>query len=112
MTKARIHFFSMLLVFALLLSYRFTGQIFHAMVALVGVILSVIFHLPFNKEEWESPVGEAVMRLSYLAAVITGTLLMRFELPPIFRPLHIIPSLVSLILLIVLYGRKAFPRKR
>ena len=76
MNKNRVLLVGMLAVSLLLFLLRMTGLTVHIVVSVLGLAIMIPITLQTRKE-WKIPALEVIMRVMYLAAVITGGALMK-----------------------------------
>ena len=102
MNKNRVLLVGMLAVSLLLFLLRMTGLTVHIVVSVLGLAIMIPITLQTRKE-WKIPALEVIMRVMYLAAVITGGALMKLHGVAALGVVHKIAAVAFVVLLLVLY---------
>lgn len=102
MNKNRVFLISMLLVSALLFLLRLTGLIPHIIVSVIGLVIMIPLTIK-TKSDWKIPALEILMRAMYIAAIVSGGMLMKLHGVAALGIVHKISAAIFLLLLLVLY---------
>lgn len=102
MNKNRIFLLSMLVVSILLFLLRVTGLTPHIVVSVVGLAVMIPLTL-MTKSEWKHCALEIILRVLYLAAIVTGGMLMKMHGVAALGIIHKISAAGFLLLLLALY---------
>ena len=102
MNKNRVFLISMLLVSALLFLLRLTGLIPHIIVSVIGLVIMIPLTIK-TKSDWKIPALEIIMRAMYVAAIVSGGMLMKLHGVAALGIVHKISAAIFLLLLLVLY---------
>ena len=108
MKKNLIFLISMIIVSILLFLLRFTGLVPHIIVSVIGLILMISLTVK-NTKSWKIPALEIIMRFAYFVAIVTGGLIMNFQIPALSIA-HKISAVLYVILLLVLYIPKVIKK--
>ena len=108
MKKNLIFLISMIIVCALLFLLRFTGIVPHIIVSVIGLVLMISLTVK-NTKSWKIPALEVIMRFAYFVAIVTGGLIMKFQIPALSIA-HKISAVLYVILLLVLYIPKVIKK--
>ena len=102
MNKNRVFLISMLLVSVLLFLLRLTGLIPHIIVSVIGLVIMIPLTIK-TKSDWKIPALEIIMRAMYIAAIVSGGMLMKLHGVAALGIVHKISAAIFLLLLLVLY---------
>ena len=108
MKKNLIFLISMIIVSILLFLLRFTGLVPHIIVSVIGLVLMISLTVK-NTKSWKIPALEIIMRFAYFVAIVTGGLIMNFQIPALSIA-HKISAVLYVILLLVLYIPKVIKK--
>ena len=108
MKKNLIFLISMIIVSILLFLLRFTGLVPHSIVSVIGLVLMISLTVK-NTKSWKIPALEIIMRFAYFVAIVTGGLIMNFQIPALTIA-HKISAVLYVILLLVLYIPKVIKK--
>lgn len=108
MKKNLIFLVSMIIVSILLFLLRFTGLVPHIIVSVIGLVLMISLTVK-NTKSWKIPALEVIMRFAYFVAIVTGGLIMKFQIPALSIT-HKISAVLYVILLLVLYIPKVIKK--
>ena len=101
MNKNKFFLISMIIVSLLLFLLRMTGLTAHIAVSVLGLVVMIPFTLK-TRQEWNTPALEVLMRVMYLAAIITGGALMKVHGIAALGLVHKISAALFVVLLFVL----------
>ena len=109
--KKNIIFSCLLVVIgALLCSFKQTKLTAHIVIAIVGVITLIVYTV-LTKKEWKIPVLEIIMRVFYLLALITGIVTLNVEGIQAFAIIHKISAVLFILFVIGLFVHKLLGKK-
>ena len=108
MKKNLIFLISMIIVSILLFLLRFTGLVPHIIVSVIGLVLMISLTVK-NTKSWKIPALEVIMRFAYFVAIVTGGLIMKFQIPALSIA-HRIGAVIFVILLLILYIPKVIKK--
>ena len=92
----------MIIASALLFMLRMTGLTAHIIVSVAGLAVMIPITLATRKE-WKIPALEIIIRVLYLAAIVTGGALMKVHGVPALGIIHKISAALFVVLLLAMY---------
>lgn len=102
MNRNCIFLVSMICVSTLLVLLRLTGMTAHIIVSVVGLAIMIPMTV-LTRREWKMPALEIIMRALYLAAIVTGGVIMSVGGPAALGTVHVVCAVLFIALLFALY---------
>ena len=100
----------MLVIGVLLFLLRATGMTAHIILSILGVVTLVVYAIA-TKKEWKLPALEALMRVAYGIALITGIVMMKVHGIAALGIVHKAGAALFALLLVVLFVHKLITKK-
>jgi len=111
MKKNLLFFIPSAIVCALLFMLRVTRMPAHIAISFVGLVLLIALTV-LTKNTWKIPVLEIIMRVSYLAALVSGIVLMKVSGVAALPVIHKLSAVLFAILLVVLFVQKIMKKHK
>ena len=102
MNKNLSFLISMIVVSLLLFMLRMTGLAAHIVISALGLTIMIPFTLKTRKE-WKIPALEAILRVMYFVAIVTGGVMMKIQGVAALNMAHKIAAALFAMPLLVLY---------
>ena len=110
MKKNLLFFIPSAVICALLFLLRVTGMTGHIAISVIGLVMMVALTV-LTRKDWKIPAAEILMRVSYLAALITGIVLMNVSGVAAIAIVHKIAATLFGVLLVLVFVHKTVAKK-